>query len=99
MYYYLVRTGGSGSLVRFNRAFERHAVGRRRDLSAWLLNLFRMMCKRDFFTMLLLCFAALGLLSWMFWTVTAGGLVMGMAIFITTGRLLARDRTVGEKSV
>lgn len=99
MYYYLVQTGGSGSLVRFNRSFERHAVGRRRDLSAWLLNLFRMMCKRDFFTMLLLCFAALGLLSWMFWTVTAGGLVMGLAIFITTGRLLARDRTVGEKSV
>lgn len=96
MYYYLLQTGGSGSLVRFNRAFERHAVGRRRDLAARLLNLFRMMAKRDFFTMLLLCFAALGYLNWMFWTVTAGGLVMGLAIFISTGRLLARDRTVKQ---
>lgn len=97
MYYYLVKTGGSGSLVRFNRAFERHAVGRRRGLAARLLNLFRMMSKRDFFTMLLLCFAALGLLSWMFWTVTAGGLAMGLAIFISTGRLLARDRAVSHE--
>lgn len=96
MYYYLMQTGGSGSLVRFNRAFERHAVGRRRDLSARLLNLFRMMCKRDFFTLLLLVFAALGLLNWMFWTVTAGGLAMGLAIFISTGRLLARDRAVEQ---
>lgn len=96
MYYYLMQTGGSGSLVRFNRAFERHAVGRRRDLSARLLNLFRMMSKRDFFTLLLLVFAALGLLNWMFWTVTAGGLAMGLAIFISTGRLLARDRAVEQ---
>ena len=96
MYYYLMQTGGSGSLVRFNRAFERHAVGRRRDLSARLLNLFRMMCKRDFFTLLLLVFATIGLLNWMFWTVTAGGLVMGLAIFISTGRLLARDRAVEQ---
>lgn len=94
MYYYLLQTGGSGSLVRFNRAFEEHAVGRRRHLAARLLNLFRMMAKRDFFTMLLLCFAALDLLNWMFWTVTAGGLAMGLAIFISAGRLLARDRTV-----
>ena len=94
MYYYLLQTGGSGSLVRFNRAFEEHAVGRRRNLAARLLNLFRMMAKRDFFTMLLLCFAALDLLNWMFWTVTAGGLAMGLAIFISTGRLLARDRAV-----
>lgn len=98
MYYYLWQTGGSGSLVRFNRAFEKHAVGRRRNLAARLLNLFRMMCKRDFFTMLLFCFAALGLLNWMFWTVTAGGLVMGLAIFISTGRLLARDRPAGFSS-
>lgn len=97
MYYYLLQTGGSGSLVRFNRAFEKHAVGRRRDLSARLLNLFRMMAKRDFFTMLLLCFAALDLLNWMFWTVTAGGLAMGLAIFISTGRLLARDRAVAQE--
>ncbi len=96
MYYYLMQTGGSGSLVRFNRAFERHAVGRRRNLAARLLNLFRMMAKRDFFTVLLLCFAALGQLDWMFWTVTAGGLVMGLAIFISTGRLLARDRAVEQ---
>ncbi len=94
MYYYLLQTGGSGSLVRFNRAFEEHAVGRRRHLFSRLLNLFRMMAKRDFFTMLLLCFAALDLLSWMFWTVTAGGLAMGLAIFISTGRLLARDRAL-----
>lgn len=94
MYYYLLQTGGSGSLVRFNRAFERHAVRRRRHLAARLLNLFRMMAKRDFFTMLLLCFAVLDLLNWMFWTVTAGGLAMGLAIFISTGRLLARDRPV-----
>ena len=94
MYYYLVQTGGSGSLVRFNRSFAAHAVGRRRNLFAWLLNLFRMMAKRDFFTMLLLFFAALGLLNWMFWTVTVGGLAMGLAIFISTGRLLARDRAV-----
>lgn len=92
MYYYLLQTGGSGSLVRFNRAFAAHAVGRRRHLFSRLLNLFRMMAKRDFFTMLLLCFAALDLLNWMFWTVTAGGLAMGLAIFISTGRLLARDR-------
>ena len=96
MYYYLMQTGGSGSLVRFNRAFERHAVGRRRNLTARLLNLFRMMCKRDFFTLLLLVFAAIGLLNWMFWTVTAGGLAMGLAIFISTGRLLARDRAVEQ---
>ena len=96
MYYYLMQTGGSGSLVRFNRAFEKHAVGRRRDLSARLLNLLRMMSKRDFFTLLLLVFAALGLLNWMFWTVTAGGLAMGLAIFISTGRLLARDRAVEQ---
>ncbi len=94
MYYYLLQTGGSGSLVRFNRAFAEHAVRRRRHLAARLLNLFRMMAKRDFFTMLLLCFAALDLLNWMFWTVTAGGLAMGLAIFISTGRLLARDRAV-----
>ncbi|MCY3556268.1 MAG: NTP transferase domain-containing protein [Gemmatimonadetes bacterium] len=94
MYYYLLQTGGSGSLVRFNRAFEEHAVGRRRHLAARLLNLFRMMAKRDFFTMLLLGFAALDLLNWMFWTVTAGGLAMGLAIFISTGRLLSRDRAV-----
>ena len=94
MYYYLLQTGGSGSLVRFNRAFAAHAVGRRRHLFSRLLNLFRMMAKRDFFTMLLLCFAALDLLNWMFWTVTAGGLAMGLAIFISTGRLLARDRAV-----
>ena len=99
MYYYLLQTGGSGSLVRFNRAFAAHAVGRRRHLFSRLLNLFRMMAKRDFFTMLLLCFAALDLLNWMFWTVTAGGLAMGLAIFISTGRLLARDRAVaGETS-
>ena len=96
MYYYLLRTGESGSLVRFNRAFEEHAVGRRSGLAARLLNLFRMMCKRDFFTMLLLCFAALDLLGWMFWTVTGGGLAMGLAIFISTGRLLARDRAAGQ---
>ncbi|MDE2729284.1 MAG: NTP transferase domain-containing protein [Gemmatimonadota bacterium] len=94
MYYYLLQTGGSGSLVRFNRAFAAHAVGRRRHFISRLLNLFRMMAKRDFFTMLLLCFAVLDLLNWMFWTVTAGGLAMGLAIFISTGRLLARDRTV-----
>ncbi len=94
MYYYLLQTGGSGSLVRFNRAFGEHAAGRRRRLAARMLNLFRMMAKRDFFTMLLLCFAALDLLSWMFWTVTAGGLAMGLAICVSTKRLLARDRTV-----
>ncbi len=96
MYYYLVQTGGSGSLVRFNRAFEKHAASRRGAFLARLLNLFRMMAKRDFFTMLLLCFAALGLLNWMFWTVTVGGLIMGLAIFISTGRLLARDRTLRQ---
>ena len=96
MYYYLLQTGGSGSLVRFNRAFERHAAGRRHAVAARLLNLFRMMCKRDFFTMLLLGFAAVGLLNCMFWTVTAGGLVMGLAIFVSAGRLLARDRAVEQ---
>ena len=80
--------------MEFNRAFAAHAVGRRRHFISRLLNLFRMMAKRDFFTMLLLCFAVLDLLNWMFWTVTAGGLAMGLAIFISTGRLLARDRTV-----
>jgi len=96
MYYYLLQTGGSGSLVRFNRSFEKHVAGQRHSLASRTLNLFRMMAKRDFFTMLLLCFAAVNLLGWMFWTVTAGGLVMGLAIFISTGRLLARDRAVEQ---
>ena len=95
MYYYLIQTGGSGSLVRFNKAFEKHTIGRS-NLIARLLNLFRMMCKRDFFTVVLFGLAALGLLSWMFWLVTVGGLCMGLAIFISTGRLLAHDRTVKQ---
>jgi hypothetical protein len=51
-----------------------------------------MMSKRDFFTMLLLCFAALDLLSWMFWMVGLGGFAMAIAVFISTGRLLSQDR-------
>ena len=98
MYYYLQQTGGSGSLVRFNQAFQQHAFGRRHTVVIRLMNLLRMMCKRDFFTMVLLFLAMLGLLEWMFWTVTVGGLGMGIAIFISTSRLLSRERTGEQKN-
>lgn len=92
MYYYLLHTGAGGSLVRYNVAFEEHAARPQASLIARTLNVLRMMSKRDFFTMLLLCFAALDLLSWMFWMVGLGGFGMAIAVFISTGRLLSQDR-------
>lgn len=92
MYYYLVHTGSGGSLVRYNVAFEAQAARPQPSLFARMLNVLRMMSKRDFFTMLLLCFAALDLLSWMFWMVSLGGIGMAIVVFISTGRLLAQDR-------
>ena len=42
--------------------------------------------------MLLLVFAVLGHLDWMYWTVTLGGLVMAIGVLVSTGRLISRDR-------
>jgi CDP-L-myo-inositol myo-inositolphosphotransferase len=98
MYYYLLHTGEGGSLVRFNVAFEEHAARPQASLIARIMNVLRMMSKRDFFTMVLLCFAALDLLSWMFWTISIGGIGMAVAVFISTGRLLAQDREAASRA-
>jgi len=96
MYYYLAHTGENGSLVRYNEAFQEHAAKPRFGLIARVLNAFRLMSKRDFFTMLLLGFAVLGRFDWMFWTVTLGGFAMAVAVFISTGRLLSQERAARQ---
>jgi CDP-L-myo-inositol myo-inositolphosphotransferase len=96
MYYYLANTGESGSLVRYNEAFQNHAARPQRGAIARTLNALRLMSKRDFFTMLLLCVALSGRLDWMFWIVTLGGMAMAVAVFVSTGRLLSRDRVAKQ---
>ena len=96
MYYYLASTGESGSLVRYNEAFQEHAAKPQPGLVARILNVLRLMAKRDFFTILLLVFAGLNHLDWMFWTVTLGGFAMAVAVFISTGRLLNQDRAARQ---
>ncbi|MBI4551866.1 MAG: CDP-alcohol phosphatidyltransferase family protein [Candidatus Latescibacteria bacterium] len=92
MYYYLIHTGESGSLVRYNVAFHAHAARPRRGLLGRVLDALRLMVKRDFFSLLLFGFAALGRLDWMFWTVTLGGLAMACGVFASTGLLLSQAR-------
>lgn len=99
MYYYLAHTGESGSLVRYNEAFQEHAARPQPSLIARVLNTLRLMSKRDFFTMLLLVFAILGRFNWMFWTVTLGGFAMATAVFISTGRLLSQERAARQATV
>ncbi|MBM3262065.1 MAG: NTP transferase domain-containing protein [candidate division Zixibacteria bacterium] len=94
MYYYLAATGEGGSLVRYNEAFR--AKKSRPSLMSRVLDILRMMSKRDFFTMLFLCFAAAGRLDWMFWTITGGGFATAIAVFVSTGRLIARDRAASS---
>ncbi len=99
MYYYLANTGKSGSLVRYNEAFREHAAKPQPSQLARMLNIFRLMAKRDFFTMLLLVFAVMDHLDWMFWTVSVGGFVMAVAVFLSTGRLLSQDRAAQQTEI
>ena len=92
MYYYLANTGQGGSLVRYNEAFQEHAARPQPGLLARMLNIFRLMAKRDFYTLLLVVFAVMDHLDRMFWTVSVGGFVMALAVFLSTGRLLNQDR-------
>lgn len=96
MYYYLMHTGENGSLIRYNEAFQAHAARPQPAFVARTLNVLRLMIKRDFFTALLLVFAAAGRLDWMFWTVTFGGLAMAAGVFVSTGRLLSRERAARQ---
>jgi len=96
MYYYLANTGQGGSLVRYNEAFQEHAAKPQPGLLARMLNIFRLMAKRDFFTLLLLVFAVMDHLDWMFWSVTVGGFVMALAVFLSAGRLLNQDRAAHQ---
>lgn len=99
MYYYLASTGESGSLVRYNEAFQRRMDRPQPGLAARTLNALRLMSKRDFFTLVFLTLAVFGRLDWMFWAVIIGGYVGASAVFVFTGRLLSQSRHVGAVSV
>lgn len=96
MYYYLRSTGESGSLVKYNEAFQEHAMKQKTVFFGRVLNAVRLMAKRDFFTMLLLFFAVLNRLDWMYWMVVAGGFGMSVAVFVSTSRLLSQDRAARQ---
>ncbi|SVB11520.1 uncharacterized protein METZ01_LOCUS164374, partial [marine metagenome] len=44
-------------------------------------------------------FAVMDHLDWMFWTVSVGGFVMAVAVFLSTGRLLSQDRAAQQTEI